>query len=90
MWHRAYLVKFEQALQAADVANGNDGDIGLPYWDCTDTSHPEIVHAVVRMHFTCFNTGLFPSEWLRSLQLVGWAAGRAQGLCMLLPWLVTQ
>jgi len=32
-WHRAYLTAFEEALQDADRANGNDGAIGLPYWD---------------------------------------------------------
>ena len=32
-WHRAYLVAFEEAFQEADRALGNDGRIGLPYWD---------------------------------------------------------
>ena len=32
-WHRAYLLEMENALCEADKANGNDGNIGLPYWD---------------------------------------------------------
>ena len=32
-WHRAYLVEFERTMRRADMANGGDGDIGLPYWD---------------------------------------------------------
>ena len=32
-WHRAYLIAFEQSLRDADRALGNDGHIGLPYWD---------------------------------------------------------
>jgi hypothetical protein len=27
-------MEFERALQAADVDNGGDGRIALPYWDC--------------------------------------------------------
>eukprot|EP01006_Ploeotia_vitrea_P051524 TRINITY_DN67571_c7_g10_i1.p1 TRINITY_DN67571_c7_g10~~TRINITY_DN67571_c7_g10_i1.p1 ORF type:complete len:1088 (-),score=194.31 TRINITY_DN67571_c7_g10_i1:193-3186(-) len=37
-WHRIYLREFERALQAADRALGNDGNIGLPYWDWSDRS----------------------------------------------------
>jgi len=32
-WHRAYMVDMERALQVADRELGNDGKIGLPYWD---------------------------------------------------------
>ena len=32
-WHRAYLVEFERTLRKADMANGGDGEMGLPYWD---------------------------------------------------------
>jgi len=34
-WHRAYLLDLEMTLQAADKKLGNDGRIGLPYWDWT-------------------------------------------------------
>ncbi len=34
-WHREYILLFEQDLQAADKSLGNDGSIGLPYWDWT-------------------------------------------------------
>lgn len=40
-WHRAYLLDFEHALQNADRALGNDGDIGLPYWDWSDVEGPD-------------------------------------------------
>ena len=39
-WHRAYLVAFEEAFQEADRALGNDGRIGLPYWDVV--GQPEV------------------------------------------------
>ena len=32
-WHRAYLLEFERELRIADFELGNDGNIGLPYWD---------------------------------------------------------
>jgi len=32
-WHRIYLMDFEKALQAADRALGNDGNVALHYWD---------------------------------------------------------
>eukprot|EP01084_Bolivina_argentea_P181031 312704_1 len=38
-WHRVYLWDFEQELQNADIKNGNDGNIFLPYWDWT--TNPE-------------------------------------------------
>lgn len=40
-WHRAYTVEFEKALQRADASLGNDGRIGLPYWDFTVPRGPE-------------------------------------------------
>eukprot|EP01041_Mallomonas_annulata_P005042 gene5042-10102_t len=32
-WHRAYLLEMETALIAADIANGRDGSISMPYWE---------------------------------------------------------
>jgi len=38
-WHRAFLWEFEKDLQSADIALGNNGAIGLAWWDWTnDTS----------------------------------------------------
>lgn len=37
-WHRAYLCDFESTMRRADIANGNDGNIGLPYYDWTSGS----------------------------------------------------
>ena len=31
-WHRIYLREFEKELQKADKKLGNDGKLGLPYW----------------------------------------------------------
>ena len=47
-WHRAYLKEFETALQRADVRLGGDGNIGLPYWDWTETSGREVFPAILR------------------------------------------
>lgn len=33
VWHRYYLRELEISMQRADKENGNDGNIGLPYWD---------------------------------------------------------
>ena len=52
-WHRAYLLAFEKALQEADRLLGNDGAIGLPYWDVL--AQPElngqVVPSIVRAAF---------------------------------------
>jgi len=32
-WHRPYLLDFERSMRRADIAEGGDGNIGLPYWD---------------------------------------------------------
>ncbi|EOD20284.1 hypothetical protein EMIHUDRAFT_242159 [Emiliania huxleyi CCMP1516] len=52
-WHRAYLIAFEQSLRDADRALGNDGHIGLPYWDVL--ARPElngqVVPSIVKEHF---------------------------------------
>ncbi|GAX77217.1 hypothetical protein CEUSTIGMA_g4663.t1 [Chlamydomonas eustigma] len=61
-WHRAYLVEFESALQAADRANGYDGNISLPYWDWTDTDQPEMFPAIIRQRFPQLNSDLFPDN----------------------------
>ena len=51
-WHRGYLVAFERALQTADRALGNDGRLGLPYWDCaTSEINGQVVPAVLREYF---------------------------------------
>ncbi len=35
VWHRAYLHEFEHMFRLADIANGEDGKLGVPYWDWT-------------------------------------------------------
>eukprot|EP01084_Bolivina_argentea_P297208 512002_1 len=60
-WHRIYLFKFEVALQKADKDNGNDGKIGLPYWDWT--SKPEEgLPPSIRERFKVWPDDLFPTN----------------------------
>jgi tyrosinase len=40
-WHREFILLFEQDLQAADKALGNDGSLMLPYWDWTAETSPD-------------------------------------------------
>src|SRR5229473_2864010 len=40
-WHREFILLFEQNLQAADQALGNDGSVALPYWDWTSETAPD-------------------------------------------------
>ena len=48
-WHRPYLLEFERMLRRADVALGNDGRIGLPYWGWEELEvNGEVAPAVVR------------------------------------------
>ena len=50
-WHRFYLVEMEHVIQEADRELGGDGSIALPYWDWLDTSHADVVPAIIREHF---------------------------------------
>lgn len=51
-WHRAYLLEFEAALSVADKLNGNDGNLGLPYWDfAIYTLNDQVMPKIVRDHF---------------------------------------
>lgn len=58
-WHRIYLQQFEIALQAADKENGNDGKIGLPYWDWT--TYSEKLPEKIRTKFS-WPDDLFPVD----------------------------
>eukprot|EP00798_Chlamydomonas_sp_ICE-L_P015642 gene15642-21751_t len=61
-WNRAYLLEFEKALQAADHALGQNGAIGLPYWDWTDLSHADVFPAVIREAFGQLPEGLVSDD----------------------------
>jgi hypothetical protein len=52
-WHRAYLCAFEEAMQRADKELGNDGRIGLPYWDVVGQPevNGEVFPAILRSAF---------------------------------------
>lgn len=58
MWHRAFLIRFEEALKEADKALGNDGTLGLPYWDWTTGMFPE---KILDMHKD-FPENFFPED----------------------------
>eukprot|EP00939_MAST-03C_sp_MAST-3C-sp1_P001236 g1236.t1 len=48
-WHRAYLLEFERCLQKADMKLGNDGNIGVPYWEFGDVEREgPVIHPLVR------------------------------------------
>ena len=61
-WHRAYLLDFEQSMRAADRALGNDGNIGLPYWDWARSSiNGEVYPKILRETFsTDLDESMFP------------------------------
>ena len=52
-WHRAYMMEVEDSLRRADVALGNDGRIGFPYWDSFHRPelNGEILPAIIRDAF---------------------------------------
>jgi len=48
-WHRPYMNEFERMLRRADIALGGDGNIGLPYWDWSQTTvNGEVLPGMVR------------------------------------------
>jgi hypothetical protein len=56
-WHRAYLLDFERTMRRADIANGNDGNIGLPFWDWTrEKINGEVYPQCVRDRFPNFGS----------------------------------
>ncbi len=51
-WHRAYLCDVERSLIRADMDLGNDGNVGLPYWDWTrPTINGQVVPNLIRDNF---------------------------------------
>ena len=52
-WHRVYLHDFEQTLQRADIKNGNDGNISLPYWYTTIYTY---THSNTSIYTETYNT----------------------------------
>lgn len=62
-WHRAYLCEFESALKAADRALGNDGRIGMPYWDwMVEEVNGERYPQVLSRHFREMPADLVSTE----------------------------
>ena len=48
-WHRPYLLDFERMMRRADMALGNDGRLGLPYWGWEELSlNGQVVPSMVR------------------------------------------
>eukprot|EP01084_Bolivina_argentea_P261510 441953_1 len=62
-WHRIYIYKFEQALQSADIENGNDGNIFLPYWDWTTNTSDKLSTDILRGEFTEFPSDFWPENF---------------------------
>jgi len=54
-WHRAYLLDFERTMRRADIANGGDGNLGLPFWDWTRTKiNGQVFPTILREQFPNF------------------------------------
>jgi len=64
IWHRAYLLEMEKALQEADVKNGGDGKIALPYWDWTDRTKEELIPGFIRRDFPNVKGLKDDPEWI--------------------------
>eukprot|EP00928_Gymnodinium_smaydae_P078047 TRINITY_DN6164_c0_g2_i1.p1 TRINITY_DN6164_c0_g2~~TRINITY_DN6164_c0_g2_i1.p1 ORF type:complete len:1025 (+),score=171.15 TRINITY_DN6164_c0_g2_i1:55-3129(+) len=61
-WHRGYLLELERALMKADKELGNDGRIGLPYWDWTvEDIDGQYFPRIIREEF-----GTMPKDLLES------------------------
>ena len=54
------MLDFERAMRRADMALGNDGNIGLPYWDWSEAEvNGEVLPGVVRASLM----GEFPDDF---------------------------
>jgi hypothetical protein len=63
VWHRAYMLEFERVLQEADKKNGNDGRIGLPYWDWENVEEDgEVVPKIIRDEIPTIPADVFDSK----------------------------
>ena len=64
-WHRPYLVEFERMMRRADLALGNDGDIGLPYWGWEELEvDGQVVPRIVREQLLVeFDDDFFPPRY---------------------------
>jgi hypothetical protein len=73
-WHRAYLLDFERTLRLADMANGGDGTIGLPYWGWEEEEiNGQVFPEILRKRCNKYPEDFFPakSEGRRTAQLGG-------------------
>eukprot|EP00041_Stephanoeca_diplocostata_P031814 m.1001596 g.1001596 ORF g.1001596 m.1001596 type:complete len:250 (+) comp24031_c0_seq6:88-837(+) len=74
-WHRGYLVEFEQELRKADKALGNDGNIGLPYWDWAAKDFKGLP-TILRKHFVSMPPDLVNKDDIPELSRfyeLGWS-----------------
>ena len=61
-WHRAYLLDFETTMRRADKALGQDGNIGLPYWDWARPEiNGEVFPKILKEQLTEFPADFFPA-----------------------------
>jgi len=64
-WHRAYLMEFERVFRETDRALGNDGNIGIPYWNWQDLEGPdkkEPYPNILRERFPQLAEGVLPPD----------------------------
>jgi len=77
-WHRGYMCDLEQALIKADKALGNDGNIGLPYWDWTVSEvNGEVMPKIVREHFADIPSELITPDQAGELATSGYTRIRS-------------
>ncbi|GLI71270.1 hypothetical protein VaNZ11_016392 [Volvox africanus] len=70
IWHRAYVVEFERALQEADRALGRDGKIALHYWGWEGDDpfvNGQAMPTMIRDLFRDFKRDMIPSVLLESV-----------------------
>jgi hypothetical protein len=61
-WHRAYLTDFERSLKRADISNGKNGNLSLPYWDWTKVINNEVMPAIIRNRFSTLPPSVLGEE----------------------------
>ena len=78
-WHRGYCVRLERAIIKADLELGNDGNIGLPYWDWSDLNvGGQVMPQAIRRHFGVMPEGLVNRDEAGSLGSRGYSQIRGE------------
>lgn len=73
-WNRGHLVQFERALVRADKELGNNGALGLPYWDWGRPSiNGEVLPRILRQQFHPMPDCLVDPDRVGLLATVGYS-----------------